>query len=98
MSKNLPSTLALAAAALFLSGCQKQQDGATTSPDDGAKAANIRCFGVNECSGQGACNVPDGRVEAGSKGHACGGLNECRGKGWILLTQTECDAKGGEPV
>lgn len=99
MSKNLPTTLALAAAALFVQGCHHAKtDGATKTPDDGAKAAQIKCFGVNECSGQGACNVPDGRVEAGSKGHACGGQNECRGKGWILLTQAECDAKGGEPV
>ena len=42
--------------------------------------------------------LPDGRVEPGSKGHACAGQNECRGKGWILLSQQECSAKGGEPV
>lgn len=98
MTTDLPTTLALAAAALFLSACHHEKGGATATPEDGSKSAKIKCFGVNECAGQGACNVPDGRVEAGSKGHACAGENECRGKGWILLTQQECDAKGGEPV
>jgi hypothetical protein len=98
MSKTLPTTFALAAAALFLGGCQKQAHSGTTTPDDAAGSAKIKCFGVNECSGQGACDVPDGRVAAGSKGHACAGENACRGKGWILLSKTECDAKGGEPV
>jgi hypothetical protein len=96
MGKNLSTTLALAAAALFVQACEKKDDAGTTNPDDGA--AKIKCFGANECSGQSACNVPDGRVAPGSKGHACGGLNECRGKGWILLTKAECDGKGGEPL
>lgn len=95
MGKHLSTTLALAAAALFVQACEKKDD-ATTHPDEGA--AKIKCFGVNECSTQSACNVPDGRVAEGSKGHACGGLNECRGKGWILLTKAECDTQGGEPL
>lgn len=102
MSHTIPTTLALAAAALFLGGCDK--DGASaspgeTSPAGGEKtAANIKCFGVNECAGQSACDIPDGRVEPGSKGHECGGLNECKGKGWILLPADDCAAQGGEPV
>ena len=98
MSKNLPTNIALAAAALFLAACHHEKGGGTATPDDASKSANVKCFGVNECSAQGACNVPDGRVEPGSKGHACAGQNECRGKGWILLSQQECSAKGGEPV
>lgn len=98
MSKNLPTTFALAAAALFLSACETK--GATASPDDGGKAsaAKIKCFGVNECAGQGACDIPDGRVEPGSKGHSCAGQNSCAGKGWVSLPADECSAKGGEPV
>lgn len=61
-------------------------------------AAKIKCFGVNECAGQGACDVPDSRVAPGSKGHACAGQNECRGKGWLALPADECEPKGGEPV
>jgi uncharacterized membrane protein len=91
MTKTLPSTMALAAAALFiggsLGGCAHKQK---------LEAGQIKCFGVNECSGQAHCDVPDGRVAEGSKGHICGGLNECKGKGWLALTQAECDEKGGE--
>ena len=100
MSKNLSTSLALAAAALFLGGCEKNDTG-TTTPDDGATkaaSAKIKCFGANACEGQGKCDVPDDRVEPGSKGHACGGQNACKGKGWLLLTEAECSTQGGEPL
>ena len=71
---------------------------AKSGGDDKQASAKIKCFGVNSCSGQGACDVPDGRVAAGSKGHACAGQNECSGKGWLLLTQAECDEKKGQPL
>ena len=91
MSKNFPTTMALAAAALFVGGT-------VTACGHRTKLAEgqIKCFGVNECSGQAHCDVPDGKVAEGSKGHVCGGLNECKGKGWLALTQEECDARGGE--
>lgn len=110
MSKTTSTTMALAAAALFLGGCN-QDKAPTANPDDAAKApaadgvgdagaekkvAKIKCFGANDCTGQSGCDVPDDRVEPGSKGHACGGQNECKGKGWIQLTQAECDEAGGE--
>ena len=105
MSNSIPTTLALAAAALFLGGCSKDQASTNpgeATPDGGAKAAatakKMKCFGANECAGQSGCDVPDDRVEPGSKGHACGGLNECKGKGWVLLTADECTAAGGEPL
>ena len=102
MSKNLPTTFALAAAALFLGGCQKN-DAGTQTPDEGtanapAASAKIKCFGANACEGQGKCDVPDDRVEPGSKGHACGGQNACTGKGWLLLNTEDCTAQGGEPL
>jgi len=71
---------------------------ATDGGGDATASAKIKCFGINSCSGQSACDVPDGRVAAGSKGHACAGQNECSGKGWILLTQAECDEKKGQPL
>ena len=71
---------------------------AKTDGDAAASAKKIKCFGVNGCSGQSACDVPDGRVAPGSKGHACAGQNECAKKGWILLTADECTEQGGEPV
>lgn len=108
MTGKLSTTFAAAAAALFLAGCGKEKP-ATTPPAgeagspaapgdestpaaeaaaDEAEAAEVKCFGINECSGQSTCDV------AGS--HDCGGQNSCKGKGWILASQTDCDAKGGK--
>ena len=93
------STLALTAAALFLSGCGKDA-APTTNPADGAAAPaadgatadvdpskKVRCYGVNECSGQTACDVA-GKWD-------CAGNNDCKGKGWLHITKGECDEKGG---
>lgn len=107
MSKSVSTTFAVTAAALFLAGCGKSQPsptppggaGSPTAPaggtataegtsDDEAAVPEVKCFGINECSGQGGCEV------AGS--HDCGGQNSCRGKGWILVPQSDCDAKGGK--
>ena len=104
------NAFAVTAAALFLAGCGKEQPpttppgggaGAPTAPggeagtavdaeDDAAEAAEVKCFGINGCSGQSACDV------AGS--HDCGGQNSCKGKGWILVSQSECDSKGGKVI
>ena len=101
MKKNLASTFALSAAALFLGGCGKEK-APTSSPDaatNGAPTADAspgakadpgkkqRCYGVNECAGQTACDVA-GKWD-------CGGNNDCCGKGWLYITKAECDAKGG---
>jgi len=53
----------------------------------GKETAQVRCEGVNECKGKGAC---------GGANHDCAGGNECKGKGWIMLTDAECKAKGGK--
>lgn len=105
MNKTLATALALSAAALFVSGCDKTQapqppesgdapaaDAATDIPADKTAAADekVNCLGINECSGQSACDV------AGA--HECAGQNECKGKGWIVVPQSECDAKGGKVV
>ncbi len=98
MNKNLASTFALSAAALFLSGCGKEK--APVPPDDANKAAasadaggdvdpnaKQRCYAVNECSGQTACDVA-GKWD-------CAGNNDCCAKGWLYLTRAECDELGG---
>ncbi len=101
MKNTLATSFALSAAALFLAGCEKKSEAPETSPPEAAAAsdvdapagestANIKCFGVNECAGQSACDV------AGS--HECGGQNDCAGKGWILIPKAECDEKGGTVV
>lgn len=99
MTKNLASTFALSAAALFLSGCGKGQAPAT-NPDEASKPAPTaeadpepdpnakqRCYAVNECAGQTACDVA-GKWD-------CAGNNDCCGKGWLHLTHAECEALGG---
>ena len=61
-------------------------------PKKDAKAADgteIRCAGVNECKGKGAC---------GGANHGCAGENACKGKGWIKLSEKECKAKKGTVV
>ena len=51
-----------------------------------AEGAKVKCEGVNECKGKGACN---------GAGHDCGGKNGCKGKGWVELSSAECKTKGG---
>ena len=50
-------------------------------------SGKVKCMGVNECKGKGACGV------AGK--HECAGENECKGKGWIQLSKQDCAKKGG---
>jgi hypothetical protein len=57
---------------------------------DAAESDYVRCAGVNECKGQGAC---------GGASHDCAGKNECKGKGWVKAASAEeCKEKGGEVV
>lgn len=48
-----------------------------------AEEAKIHCSGVNQCKGQTACQTAS---------NACKGQNSCKGKGWLEMTQAECDA------
>jgi len=108
MKHGIGVTLALSAAALFAQGCGKDKPttavpedastpAATDTADSDAAAADptkkVKCYGVNECSGQGACGDPAGKWD-------CAGNNDCRGKGWIQVTRAECGDKQGseEPV
>ncbi len=108
-STQFMSVFALSAAALFLGGCKEKPpttdpESATkpeTEPTPGGSSAStdpdpteqVKCFGINACSGQSACNVnkPDLGIE-----HACAGENACAGKGWIKVPRQECVDKKGE--
>ena len=87
----LANLLAVSAASLFLSACNKGS-AETTSPSDAATAAGgggdevVKCLGINECKGQSLCDTAT---------TACAGQNECKGKGWIKVPKSECDEKGG---
>jgi hypothetical protein len=51
----------------------------TASADEG----KVKCEGVNSCKGHSACK---------SANNACKGQNSCKGKGFLEMTQAQCDA------
>ncbi len=69
--------LASAAATLFVAGVG---GGANTAS---AGHHEVKCEGVNACKGQSACATAD---------NACSGHNSCKGKGFLKLSQADCDA------
>jgi hypothetical protein len=70
--------IASAAAALFLAGVT----GASHAEESGAEA-KIKCEGVNGCKGHGDCKTAT---------NECKGQNECGGKGFVMMTEAECEA------
>jgi uncharacterized membrane protein len=76
--RNRRSLVASAAAALFLGGLA-----APAHAEDQAGDAKIKCEGVNSCKGHSDCK---------SAQNACKGKNGCGGKGFVMMTQEECDA------
>jgi hypothetical protein len=48
-----------------------------------AAEAKVHCMGVNACKGQSACKTAQ---------NACKGQNSCKGRGFVEMTQKECDA------
>ena len=48
-----------------------------------ADEAKVKCEGVNSCKGHSACK---------SANNACKGQNSCKGKGFVEMTQAQCDA------
>ena len=77
--KSRAITLASAAAALFIAGAA-----GTAFADHHEKSeAKIKCEGVNECKGKGACS---------SAKNSCAGENSCKGKGFLMMTAEECSA------
>jgi hypothetical protein len=60
--------------------------------DGHAKAGSmvVKCTGVNECKGKGACK---------GGGNDCKGKNACKGKGWVeMKTDKDCTDKKGSVV
>lgn len=71
--------LASAAAALFLAGAAGQ----AFAQDESASEAKIKCEGVNECKGHGACSTAT---------NSCAGKNACKGQSFEMMTPEECAA------
>ncbi|HKA15577.1 MAG TPA: hypothetical protein VKH41_11215 [Myxococcota bacterium] len=51
--------------------------------EEGGAAAKVKCEGVNSCKGKSDCK---------SAHNDCKGKNGCAGKGYMSMTQAECDA------
>ena len=47
-----------------------------------AQAAKVKCEGVNSCKGHSECK---------SAKNSCKGLNACKGKGFMEMSQADCD-------
>lgn len=77
------TVIASAVAGLFAvnAGCKQE----AKMQKEGA-GAMVKCAGINECRGKGACN--------GAK-NSCSGQNACKGQGWIEVHEKECKDKGG---
>ena len=72
------SLAASAAAALFLAGVA----GPAHAEEQGTDA-KVKCEGVNSCKGHSDCKTAT---------NECKGQNGCGGKGFLMMTQAECDA------
>ena len=52
-----------------------------------AADAQVHCYGVNACKGQNDCKTKD---------HACKGQGSCKGQGFLSMSKSMCDEKGGK--
>ena len=69
---------ASAAAAMFVAG-----GAGLASADHHEGDAKVKCEGANSCKGSSACKTAD---------NECSGHNECKGKGFVMLSEAECEA------
>jgi len=75
--------IAAAAATLLASGAVRAR------AEEKAGGDNVKCVGINDCKGHGAC--------AGA-GNSCAGKNDCKGKGMLEVPKAECQKKGGKII
>jgi hypothetical protein len=86
VSKKSLAAAAVVASALLGSAC------GTGAGNTGSTQQAIKCAGINNCSGQGACG---GKNKDGTS-HDCAGKNACKGQGWQeVASEKECTDKGG---
>ncbi len=82
------SLIAGAVASMFAMGAFAADPPAAATKDT-KDAAKVKCIGLNECKGKGAC---------GGAGNDCAGKNACKGKGVTPMTEVDCKAKKGTVV
>jgi len=87
MKNGITSTLmAAAVCAMFAAGAAHAGEGKATK----AASEEVKCAGINECKGHGACSGAD---------NSCSGQNGCKGQGWVKVKSAqECTDKGGTVV
>jgi uncharacterized membrane protein len=71
--------LASAVAGMFVAG---GAGAAFADEEKKSEAEKVKCEGVNECRGHGACK---------SARNACAGQNGCGGQGFLMMTAEECE-------
>ena len=69
--------IAAAAAAMALSGA------VSATPVSAGTGDTVHCAGINSCKGKSDCKSAE---------NACKGQNSCKGKGFVEMTQKQCDA------
>ena len=63
--------------------------GTSFAEGEASEGDQVKCAGINGCSGKGECAAADGS-------HDCNGKNSCKGKGWVnTASAEECSEKGG---
>ena len=83
MDSKAGTTLAIAAATLFLAGA------AASTGSTPAQAAMGKCIAANACKGQSACK---------SASNSCKGMNACKGQGFSMSSEANCAKTGGKYV
>lgn len=75
--------IALAAAAMALSG------GVIAATSTVSAGDKVHCAGINSCKGTSECATAE---------NSCKGMNSCKGHGFLAAPAAECFAKGGKIV
>ena len=77
------AVIAAALGSLLASGTAQAKD-----KEKKASTSAVKCAGINECKGHGACSGAD---------NSCKSKNECKGKGWSETASSKaCEDKGGK--
>ena len=76
------AVIAAAVGSLFASGAAQAK-----AKEKKASSSMVKCAGVNECKGHGACK---------SASNACKGQNGCKGQGVTETSSQDCTTKGGK--
>jgi uncharacterized membrane protein len=84
MANTIKSGVSIAAAAAVIALTTAASFASPASA--AAKEQPGRCYGANTCKGQSLCATAH---------HDCKGLNACKGQGVLVMTKSECLAKGG---